>query len=136
MADFRLKKKFFPKKEKTMEKHKTIILSVVLVALVIGSLWFTNRAVTPKEASWADILTEAKNGRYQIIKTQDLWARHQKDPSGISLVDTRQNWEYRTGHIRGAKNFPIEPTWYSRWHKEKSLETFLGPDKNRFIVFY
>lgn len=119
-----------------MENFKSIILSIVAVVLVIGSLWFTNRAVTPKEATWEDVLAEAKGGGYRIIKTQDLWENVQKDPNRILLVDTRQEWEYRTGHIQGAVNFPIEPTWYSRWRKEKPLKTFLGPDKNRFIVFY
>ena len=52
------------------------------------------------------------------------------------LVDTRQEWEYRSGHIRGALNFPLEPTWISRWRNKGALEKFLGPDKNRFIVFY
>jgi rhodanese-related sulfurtransferase len=52
------------------------------------------------------------------------------------LVDTRQEWEYRSGHIRGATNFPIEPTWWSRWRKAGALEAVLGPDKDRLIVFY
>lgn len=119
-----------------MEKYKTIIIGMVAVGLVIGSLWFTDRAVTPKVATWEDVLIEAKHGGYQIIKTQDLWARYEKDPFGTFLVDTRQEWEYRSGHIQGALNFPIEPTGYSRWRNEKSLETVLGTDKNRFIVFY
>ncbi|MBI5604702.1 MAG: rhodanese-like domain-containing protein [Deltaproteobacteria bacterium] len=119
-----------------MENRKTIIVAFIAVALVIGSLWFTNRAVTPKEATWEDVLVEAKAGGYGIIKTQDLWDRYQKDSTSILLVDTRQEWEYRTGHLKGALNFPIEPTWYSRWRKQKPLETFLGTDKNRFIVFY
>jgi rhodanese-related sulfurtransferase len=51
-------------------------------------------------------------------------------------VDTRQEWEYRTGHIKNALNFPIEPTWLSRWRKKDALQTFLGLDKNRLIVFY
>ena len=111
-------------------------MAMVAVAIVTGVLWLTNRAVTPKEATWEEVLAEGKHGGYQIIKTQDLWERHQKDSKSILLVDTRQEWEYRTGHIQGAFNFPIEPTGYSRWRKQKSLEAFLGPDKNRFIVFY
>ena len=119
-----------------MKNSKSIISAVMAVAIVIGVLWLTNRIVTPREATWEDVLAEAKRGGYQVIKTQDLWARYQQDLSGTLLVDTRQEWEYRTGHIKGAFNFPIEPTRYSRWRKEKSLETFLGQDKNRFIVFY
>ena len=37
---------------------------------VIAALWFTNRAVTPKEATWEDVLAEAKLGGYPIIKTE------------------------------------------------------------------
>jgi len=119
-----------------MNNKKITIIALVLVALVIGALWFTNRAVTPKEATWEDVLAEAKHGGYQIIKTGDLWGRYQKDVKSLLLVDTRQEWEFRTGHLKGALNFPMEPTAWSRWRKQKPLETFLGRDKNRFIVFY
>jgi hypothetical protein len=119
-----------------MKNSKSILLAITAMAIVVAALWFTNRAVTPKEATWEDVLAECKHGGYQIIKTGDLCARYQKNPNDILLVDTRQEWEYRTGHLKGALNFPIEPTWYSRWRKEKPLEAFLGPDKNRFIVFY
>ena len=54
----------------------------------------------------------------------------------LILVDTRQEWEYRTGHIKGAVNFPMEPTWWYRWRKQGELKRFLGPDKDRFLVFY
>jgi hypothetical protein len=119
-----------------MKNSKSILMAITAMAMVIAVLWFTDQAVTPQEATWQDILTEAKQGGYQIIKTRDLWAQVQKDSTSILLVDTRQEWEYRTGHLKGALNFPMEPTWYSRWRKQKPLEAFLGPDKNRFIVFY
>ncbi|MBW2207984.1 MAG: hypothetical protein JRG79_13830 [Deltaproteobacteria bacterium] len=70
------------------------------------------------------------------MSIEDLWERYRKDRKDLLLVDTRQGWEYRTGHMKGAVNFPIEPTWLSRWRKKGTLERFLGPDKNRFIVFY
>jgi len=77
-----------------------------------------------------------QQGGYRIIDSAALWDLYQKDPESVLLVDTRQEWEYRTGHIKGALNFPIEPTWLSRWRNKSALEKFLGPDKNRFIVFY
>jgi 3-mercaptopyruvate sulfurtransferase SseA len=40
------------------------------------------------------------------------------------------------GHIKGAVNFPMEPTAWSRWWKKSELAAELGPDKDRFIVFY
>ncbi|HMK66629.1 MAG TPA: rhodanese-like domain-containing protein [Thermodesulfobacteriota bacterium] len=119
-----------------MNRSKSLILAFAIIAVIMAALWVTNRAVTPKEAAWEDVLAEARQGGYKIIKTQDLWTSYQKDPNRLLLVDTRQDWEYRTGHIKGAVNFPIEPTWWSRWKKEKPLEALLGPDNNRFIVFY
>ena len=111
-------------------------MALIAVLLTIGALWFTNRAVTPKQATWDDVLAEGKNGGYQIITTDDLAKRYQKDTSSLVLIDTRQEWEYRTGHLRGAVNFPTEPTAWARWSKASALENFLGPDKNQTLVFY
>ena len=82
------------------------------------------------------MLTEARLGGYRIISTEELWERYEKDPDKMLLVDARQEWEYRTGHIKKAQNFPIEPTWLSRWRNKGGLEAFLGPDKERSLVFY
>jgi hypothetical protein len=119
-----------------MENKTTTYIALAAVIITIGALWFTNRAVTPKQATWDDVLAEAKTGGYQIITTEDLAARYRKEPQSLLLVDTRQEWEYRTGHLKGAVNFSMEPTWWSRWRNASALETFLGPDKERSIVFY
>jgi 3-mercaptopyruvate sulfurtransferase SseA len=119
-----------------MSPIKKTVLALVAIAISAGYLWHANRVVTPKTATWNDVLAEAQQGGYRIIDTDALWESYQKDPETMLLVDTRQEWEYRTGHIKGALNFPIEPTWMSRWRNKGALEKFLGPDKNRFIVFY
>jgi hypothetical protein len=119
-----------------MQNKKTTLIALVAVLLTVTALWFANRAVTPKEATWDDVLAEAKTGGYRIITTEELAERYRKDAKSLLLVDTRQEWEYRTGHLNGAANFPMEPTWWSRWHRASALETFLGPDKNRAIIFY
>jgi hypothetical protein len=119
-----------------MKSNKTIVIAFVAIVLTVGALWFTHRAVTPKEATWEDVQTEAESGGYRIISTEDLAKRYLRDPDGLLLVDTRQDWEYRTGHLKGAVLFPMEPTWWSRWRKASALEAFLGPDKDRVIVFY
>jgi 3-mercaptopyruvate sulfurtransferase SseA len=119
-----------------MKDTKKALFALVAVAITIGYLWQRNRVVTPKEATWNDMLTEARMGGYRIISTDELWERYEKDPDKMLLIDTRQEWEYRTGHIKGAKNFPIEPTWLSRWRNKGTLEKFLGPDKERSLVFY
>ncbi len=119
-----------------MQNRKTTFIAFVAVLLTVGTLWFTHRAVTPKQATWDDVLAEGKNGGYGIITTEALFERYQKDAGGLLLVDTRQEWEYRTGHLKGAVNFPMEPTRWSEWHRASALETFLGPDKDRTVIFY
>ncbi len=119
-----------------MKEGGKLLLAFLAVAVTVGVLWNKDRAVIPREATWKDVVAEAKQGGYHLIGTEELWERSSKDPESILLVDTRQEWEYRTGHIKGALNFPIEPTWLSRWQKKGKLEKLLGPDKSRFIVFY
>jgi hypothetical protein len=119
-----------------MKGARKALLALVAIAITVGTLWFTNRSVTPKDASWDDVVAEAKQGGYQLISTDELWEHYTTKPESLLLVDTRQEWGYRTGHLKGALNFPMEPTWLSRWRKKSALKTFLGPDKNRFIVFY
>lgn len=119
-----------------MNGSKKTITAVTAILITVGLLWFTNRSVTPKKATPQDVAAEAREGGYQLIGTQKLKKIYDKNLEGLLLVDTRQEWEYRSGHIKGALNFPMEPTWLSRWRKKGALEKFLGPDKNRFIVFY
>ena len=119
-----------------MSDVRKTLLAFMAIAITAGAFWFTNRSVTPKEATWEDVQAEAKLGGYHIINTEELWNRYNKSLDKLFLVDTRQEWEYRTGHIKGALNFPMEPTWLSRWRKKGDLEAFLGSNKARFIVFY
>ncbi len=119
-----------------MNSVRKTLLAFVAIAITAGALWFTNHSVTPKEGTWEDIQAEAKLGGYHIINTEELWNRYNKSLDKLFLVDTRQEWEYRTGHIKGALNFPMEPTWLSRWRKKGVLEAFLRSDKDRFIVIY
>ena len=119
-----------------MQNRKIILSAILPILITIGVMWFSNRAVTPKDATWEDVLSEARNGGYKLISTVELSEQYQNNPDKLLLIDTRQEWEYRTGHIKGALNFPIEPTWWSRRSKASALESLLGPDKDRMVVFY
>jgi hypothetical protein len=119
-----------------MERKRTTFLALIAAFLTLGVLWYNHRSQNLKEVTWDDVVVEAREGGYRIITTAALWERYQKNAKDLLLVDTRQEWEYETGHIKGAFNFPIEPTFWSMWRKKGSLETFLGSDKNRFIIFY
>lgn len=119
-----------------MQKKTSFFLAVIAVVVTFVAVWYVHRPVKPKQATWNDVLAEAKAGDYRIISMEELVDRYRKDASGLLLVDTRQEWEYRTGHIKGALNFPMEPTWWARWRKASHLKEFLGPDKDRSLVFY
>ncbi len=123
-------------KESVIGNKRSILLALAAVIVTVGVLWVTNRAVTPKEPSWEGVIAEAENGGYRIISTEEMRDLYQKDAQNLLLVDTRQEWEYQTGHIAGSLNFPMEPTGWARWRKAKVLETVLGQDKNRHIIFY
>lgn len=55
---------------------------------------------------------------YRLISTEKLWEFFSRNTAKLIIVDTRQEWEFRTGHIKGAVNFPMEPTWWGRWLKK------------------
>lgn len=115
---------------------KRTLLALTAIAATLGALWFANRTVTPKKHTLEDVAAEAEKGGYKLISTEDLWDLFSRNPDRLLVVDTRQEWEYRTGHIKGAVNFPMEPTRLSAWQKKGALKAFLGADKDRTIVFY
>ena len=120
----------------TVKHGRITIAALVAVAATLGILWLAHGPADPVSATWSDVEAEAQRGGYRLISTDELWARYQTDPKGLLLVDTRQEWEYRAGHIKGAVNFPMEPTWLARWRKKGELEQFIGQAKERSIVFY
>ena len=120
----------------TMQNKKSILLAIVAIFLTAIAVWYSQPPIKPIQANWDDVLAEAKTGGYRIITTEALADRYHKSRSALLLIDTRQEWEYRTGHIEGALNFPMEPTRWSRWLKADELKELLGPDKDRTIVFY
>ncbi len=119
-----------------MKKNTSILLAFAAVSITFFSVWYAHRPVATKQAAWEDVIAEAERGGYKPISTEELADLYNKEKSKLLLVDTRQEWEHRTGHIEGSLNFPLEPTWWTRWSKADELEEFLGPDKDRAIVFY
>jgi predicted sulfurtransferase len=113
-----------------------LVFLLIALAIAGGGLWRTNNAVAPREPTWEDVVREARDGGYRLTNTEEIKQRLTVESAPILLVDTRQDWEYAAGHIKGAVNFPIEPTSWSRWWKKDKLAAFLGPYKDRPIVFY
>jgi predicted sulfurtransferase len=119
-----------------MQRKGTTILALVAAALTFGVLWYLHQPVIVKAATWDDVKAEARSGGYRLITTEELAQRYRQAAGKLLLVDTRQDWEYRSGHMKGAVNFPIEPSSWGRWRSQGALAKFLGPDKDRSIVFY
>ncbi|MGA7577777.1 MAG: rhodanese-like domain-containing protein [Desulfobaccales bacterium] len=119
-----------------MQRKGTTLLALAAAALTLAVLWHLNQPIIAPEATRAEVQAEAARGGYRLITTEELAARYRQDAGKLLLVDTRQDWEYRTGHIRGAVNFPVEPTAWWRWRSQGPLAKFLGPDRDRLIVFY
>ncbi len=119
-----------------MHGKKSAILALAAVIITVAAVWVGSKEAVPRQATWEDVLAEARAGGYQIIRTEALFDLYRDKVANPLLVDTRQEWEYRTGHIAGAQNMPMEPTWWARWRKAGDLEAMLGPDRQRDVVFY
>ena len=101
-----------------MQRKGTTLLALAAAALTLSVLWYLNRPIIVKEATWEDVKAEAQSGGYRLITTEELAQRYRQDAGKLLLVDTRQDWEYRTGHMKGAVNFPIEPSAWGRWRSQ------------------
>jgi len=131
-----LKREKNSKEKISMQKGKTIILALLAVCITLGILWFGHRPVNLKKATHDDVLAEAKRGDYHLISTEKLWTLFNRNAGKLLMVDTRQEWEFRTGHIKGAVSFPMEPTWWDRWRKKGAMQKLLGIDMDRHVIFY
>ena len=84
----------------------------------------------------ADVRAEAVRGGYRLIDLGELRGRLEREPGRLLLVDTRQDWEHRTGHIPDSINFSFEPTLWARLKNRRALREALGADTSRPLVFY
>jgi 3-mercaptopyruvate sulfurtransferase SseA len=114
-----------------------VALLALTAAVFLGAgWWWRRRAPAPREVEWPEVMAGAESGGYRLISTEEMADRYRRDPQSLLLVDTRPEGEYRGGHIRGAVNLPLTPTWWGRWRSKRLLAALLGADKERLVVFY
>ncbi len=107
------------------------------IALLVPLLFGTHEVLWAAGApSSEDVRAEAVRGGYRLIDLEELRGRLEREPERLLLVDTRQDWEYRTGHIPNSVNFSFEPTRWSRLKNRWALAKVLGAEKTRPVVFY
>ncbi len=119
-----------------MRRSTSLLTAVTAVLVTIIAVWYLQGSVAPTQATWDDVLAEAASGGYRLITTDELAKRYLADPDGLLLIDTRQEWEHRSGHIERSLHFPMEPTRWARWRKSSELKELLGPDLDQVLVFY
>lgn len=119
-----------------MKIVRSVLLPAVIVSIALLGVWKAHRPAPAAQSDMEQVRQEAERGAYRLIDIEALGQLYHTDRKKLLLVDTRQEWEYRAGHIEGSVNFPMEPTSWARWKKKGDLETFLGPDRNQTIIFY
>ena len=119
-----------------MKSFRFLLMPVVAVSVTVLVLWYFHLPLPVVASNMAQVEIEAANGGYRLIEVEALSTLYQADREKILLVDTRQEWEHRAGHIAGSLNFPMEPTGWARWQRKGDLAALLGPQKDKSIVFY
>ena len=115
--------------------RKNIILSTILILLVfvaIGPSWSKDAPVW-----WPSALAEAQKDGYALITPQEIQSLYASGSNDI-IVDVRPDYEFKTGHLLGAKNFEIDlgDRLDLKPQKADAFGKVLGTDKNRLIVIY
>ena len=113
-----------------------LLVPIIAVSVTVLVLWYFHLPAPIVASNQAQVELEAANGGYRLIDVAALSKRYQTDRENILLVDTRQEWEHRAGHIAGSINFPMEPTWWARWQRKGDLKKALGAQSAKTIVFY
>jgi 3-mercaptopyruvate sulfurtransferase SseA len=119
-----------------MNTRLALMLVASLALMAVGILSAIGISTASAAPTWEDAVQEAKRGGYRLLTTAEVQKLYENRTPGLLLVDTRQEWEHRTGHIAGSVNFSMEPTAWARWTKRGDLEKLLGPDKDRPVIFY
>ena len=119
-----------------MKAVRIILMPGLALSVTLLIIWCLNLPAPVVESNMAQVEREAADGGYRLIDVETLSGLYQKDREKILLVDTRQEWEHRAGHIAGSVNFSMEPTWWARWQRKGALKTLLGSPKGQTLVFY
>ena len=116
-----------------MKKIAILPAILILLLLVVTSpAWSQDTPVW-----WPSALTEAQKDGYALTSPQEIQALYASG-SDYFMLDVRPDYEFKAGHLPGAKNFEIDlgDRLELKPQKAKAFEKVLGTDKNRVIVIY
>ena len=105
---------------------------ILLLLVVIGPSWSKDTPVW-----WPSALAEAQKDGYALTTPQEIQTLYASG-NDYFMVDVRPDYEFKTGHLSGAKNFEIDlgDRLDLKPQKAEAFRKILGTDKNRLIVIY
>ena len=114
---------------------KTVIPSSILILLllvVIGPSWSRDNPVW-----WPSALAEAQKDGYTLTTPEEIQSQYASSYNYI-ILDVRPGYEFKAGHLPGAKNFEIDlgDRLELKPPKAEAFKNVLGTDKSRVIVIY
>lgn len=86
---------------------------------------------------WMDTLKRAESGGYDLVTLNGMQTLTQSGKDFV-LLDVRPDYEYREGHLSGAKHLEFHLGHRSMLEPERaeSLKALLGEDRDRLLVTY
>ncbi len=116
-------------------KKKTVISSSILILLVLvvsGPSWSKDSPVW-----WPSALAEAQKDGYALTIPEEIQTLNASGDNYF-IVDVRPDYEFKAGHLPGAKNFEIDlgDRLDLKPQKADAFRKVLGTDKSRVIVIY
>jgi 3-mercaptopyruvate sulfurtransferase SseA len=115
--------------------RKPFILPTVLILLVLvvsGQSWSKDTPVW-----WPSALAEAQKDGYALTAPEEIQTLYASG-NNYFIVDVRPDYEFKAGHLPGAKNFEIDlgDRLDLKPQKADAFRKVLGTDKSRVIVIY
>ena len=114
---------------------KSFIPSSILILLVlvfIGPSWSKDTPVW-----WPSALAEAQKNGFALTAPEEIQHLYASGHNYF-IVDVRPDYEFKAGHLPGAKNFEIDlgDRLDLKPQKADGFRKILGTDKSRMIVIY
>ena len=117
-----------------MRKALIILLYILILLMLVvtGPSWSSDNPVW-----WPSALAEAQKDGYGLTTPDEIQALYASSDNYL-IVDVRPDYEFKAGHLPGAKNFEIDlgDRLGLKPPKADAFEKVLGADKNRTIVIY
>ena len=114
---------------------KTIIPTSILILMVLVFISRSWSNTTP--VWWPSALAESQKDGYALTTPQEIQSLYASG-NDFFMVDVRPGYEFKAGHLPGAKNFEIDlgDRLDLKPQKADAFRKVLGTDKGRVIVIY